>query len=133
MHLNGTTDDLLRKRVFSPLSVLAALFVKIHIHLIGKIPHKLLETRTRGYYRENKWLVLMLASLAQNTRTLGLSLRPALSASRVDLKGNGELHYSLHSLLHRLHELLILSGPSIHGFDQKFVVNLQNELRVDPG
>jgi hypothetical protein len=29
MHLNGTTDDLLGKRGFFPLSVLAALFVKI--------------------------------------------------------------------------------------------------------
>jgi hypothetical protein len=70
MYLNGTADDLLGKRVFFPLSVLAALFVKIHIHLIGKLPHKLLKIRTRGYYRENKWLVLMLSSLAQNSQAL---------------------------------------------------------------
>ncbi len=70
MHLDGTTDDLLGERVSFPLSVLAALFVKIHIHLIGKIPHKLFKIFTRVYYRENKWLVLMLASLAQNSQTL---------------------------------------------------------------
>jgi hypothetical protein len=53
-----------------PLSVLAALFVKIHIHLIGKIPHKLVKMFTRVYHRENKWLVLILASLAQNNQTV---------------------------------------------------------------
>lgn len=42
-----------------PLSVLAALFVKIHIHLIGKTPHKLLKTGTRVSYRDNKWLIVM--------------------------------------------------------------------------
>ena len=71
MHLDGTTDDLLGERVSFPLSVLAALFVKIHIHLIGKIPHKLLKIRTWVYYREMSWLVLMLVSLALNSQALG--------------------------------------------------------------
>jgi hypothetical protein len=52
MPLDGTTDDLLGERVFFSLSVLVVLFVKIHIHLIGKIPHKLLKICTRVYYRE---------------------------------------------------------------------------------
>jgi hypothetical protein len=46
MHLNGATDNLLRERVFA-LCVLAALFVEIPVHLIGKIPHKDSKTRTR--------------------------------------------------------------------------------------
>ncbi len=52
MHLNGASDDLLGDGVSFPLPVLAALFVKIHIHLIGIWPHKLLHARTRNYYRE---------------------------------------------------------------------------------
>ena len=70
MDLNRTADDLLGQRGFFPLSVLAALFVKIHNHLIDNLPHKLLKTGSRGYCREIKWLVLMLASLAQNSLML---------------------------------------------------------------
>jgi hypothetical protein len=70
MYLNGTADGLLGKKVFFPLSVLAALFVEIHNHLMDNLPHKLLKTGSRGYCREIKWLVLMLASLAQNSLML---------------------------------------------------------------
>jgi hypothetical protein len=50
-----------------------ALFVKIGMHLIGKLAQTLLSRRTRGSCRENNWLVLMLASFAQNSRTLYFS------------------------------------------------------------
>jgi hypothetical protein len=54
MHLNGTTDNLLGERVSFPLSVLAALFVEIPVHLIGKIPHKDFKTRPGLVSREQE-------------------------------------------------------------------------------
>lgn len=50
-----------------------ALFVKIRMHLIGELAQTLLSGRTRDSCRENNWLVLMLASFAQNSRTLYFS------------------------------------------------------------
>lgn len=55
MCLNDKSHELLGETVFSP-SLIAVLFVKIHIHSLGKLPNKLLNIRAQGEYRENNYL-----------------------------------------------------------------------------
>jgi hypothetical protein len=77
MHLDGTADDLLGERGSLPLTARAALFVKIHTYFTGENPRKLPTMWICLCYRDNKWLVLMITSLAQNSQAFYLSVVPS--------------------------------------------------------